>query len=219
MMTDFLDRISKYWHAAIARVFHCSPHDVRVKIRGVRRIYADVDQATRSFRKKVGLACPGRCGHCCANSNVETTVLEMLPLAQDLSRRGEAEAWWQETENRDFPGQCVFYIPDEGDRDQGRCGVYSLRPLICRMFGYTGNKDKYGRLRLVACNVMKRLFPQVLEEALERVDSGKDKPPVMADFIMRVAMIDPELTKESIAINDAFKKAVERMWLSKKFRH
>lgn len=219
MVDDFLDRISEGWHTWVGRLLPSSPFDVTTKIRSVRRIYADVDRATRSFRKKAGLACPGRCGHCCANSNVETTVLEMLPLAEDLARRGEAEAWWQETENRDFPGQCVFYIPDEGDRDQGRCGVYALRPLICRMFGYTGNKDKYGRIRLVACSVMKRLFPQILEDALQRVDAGKDRPPVMADFIMRATMLDQELTKESLSINTAFKKAVERMWLSKQFKH
>ncbi|MBF0122945.1 MAG: YkgJ family cysteine cluster protein [Candidatus Omnitrophica bacterium] len=218
MIDNFLGRISGFWHAVIGRLFYSSPYDVKIKIRSVRRIYVEVDRATQSFRKKVGLGCPDRCGHCCANSNVETTVLEMLPLAEELLRRGEAEAWWQETENRDFPGQCVFYIPDEGEQNQGRCGVYALRPLICRMFGYTGNKDKYGRIRLVACNVMKKLLPHVLEEALHRVDIGKDQPPVMADVIMRTSMLDPELTKESIAINTAFRKAVERMWLSRRYR-
>lgn len=210
-------KVVEWWQAARRTVSSLFVYDVTARIRHVRRIYADVDREMRGFRKAAGLGCPGRCGHCCANSNVETTVLEMLPLAQELLRRGEAERWCQEADTKDFPGQCVFYAPDENSPDQGRCRVYAWRPLICRMFGFTGNRDKYGRLRLVACRVMKQLSPHLLEEALGSVDAGKSRPPVMADFVMRASMVDPELSKDSLGINEAFQKAVERLWLARKF--
>ncbi|MBF0569569.1 MAG: YkgJ family cysteine cluster protein [Candidatus Omnitrophica bacterium] len=191
---------------------------VMARVRGVEKIYGEISRETGSFQKKAGLSCPGRCGHCCANSNVEATILEMLPLADALLHRGEVDRWWHKAEAQSFSGRCIFYAPDQGNENDGRCEVYALRPLICRLFGYSGNRDKYGKLRLVACGVMKKGAPIATEKALQEVFSGRLAPVAMADAVMRVAALDPELARESLPINLAFKKSIERMGLYRKFK-
>lgn len=207
------------WWGRLREILRPLPSgDVMVKIRAVRRIFADVDRATCSFKKASHLSCPERCSHCCSNSNVETSVLELLPLADVLISRGEADYWLEAAGRRDFPGQCVFYLADEACRDEGRCAFYALRPLICRMFGYSANRDKKEQVRFVACAHMKRLAPVPVEDALQQVVAGKITPPVMAEAIMKVVSLEPGYGAETFPINEALAKALDRVQLYRKYR-
>ena len=57
----------------------------------VLRIYKEIDQKTARLQFTFGLRCPSLCGVCCDNPEVETTVLEILPLAEEIYRRKEEE--------------------------------------------------------------------------------------------------------------------------------
>jgi Fe-S-cluster containining protein len=188
-----------------------APH--RGKVRKLRALFREVDARIRTFQQKTGLLCSERCGSCCESPHIETTELEMLPLAEALIRNSQAEGWYAQAERQDFQGQCVFFTASPADKMSGCCQVYALRPLICRLFAFGGNRDKNGRVRLVTCKVIKSARPAVAERALADVAEGKVVPPVMADLIMRASTLDPELSRESLPINTAFKNAVERLWL------
>ena len=114
------------------------------KAEALRHLFEELNGEIAWFRLEVGLKCPGACGYCCENSVVETTELEMLPMALELVRRGEAEKFYEAGEKMDFDGRCVLYEPDLDRPGNGRCGRYNLRPLICRLFGFSGNPDKNG---------------------------------------------------------------------------
>ena len=176
-------------------------------------LFAEASRLTRAFQVKTRLTCPEGCGSCCASPFIETTELELLPLADELIRKGKAETCYDKAEAREFRGQCIFYNPAGKG---GCCEAYHLRPLICRLFAYSGNRDKYGRIRLVTCKIIKEADPVLAEKALADVASGKIIPPVMSGYIMQASSLDPELSHESLPINTAFKKAVERLGLSKK---
>ena len=189
---------------------------IRAKARRLRGVFGALDKEISLFRKKTSLKCPEGCGDCCATAGVETTELEMLPVALALAGRKKADDFYQRAGEQDFEGRCVFYTATEGCGG-GCCAVYGQRPLICRLFGYAGNKDKHGRLRLVGCAVFKKTQPDLAEAAYEGVFSGKIRIPVMTEWVMRAAAVDPAMAREQMPINTAFKRALERVWLNNKY--
>ena len=177
----------------------------------MQEIYRSLDRDIAVFRALSGIKCPKDCGECCFHSTVEASELEMLPLALVLVRARKAEEWHDHAKERDFQGRCVLYSADHA---HGRCLYYAFRPLVCRLFGYAGNRDKHGRPRLVTCSVLKKVQPQETENALERVLKGGLSVPIMSDVVMRMSSIDPEMTREIMPVNLALGKAVERVGIN-----
>jgi Fe-S-cluster containining protein len=187
------------------------------KAKALRYLFDELNGEIAWFRLEVGLKCPGACGYCCENSVVETTELEMIPVALELVHQGTAERFYDTAEKMDFEGRCVLYEPDLDRPGSGRCSHYELRPFICRLFGFSGNPDKNGAMRLVACGRMKEKDRATVEKAVAIVEEGHIKPPVMANYITKAASIDPELAREQVPINKALKRAIDRVWLHQKF--
>ncbi|MFH2204866.1 MAG: YkgJ family cysteine cluster protein [Elusimicrobiota bacterium] len=183
------------------------------RIRDLLALFFKISRRTRAFQKKTGLSCRVRCGACCESPHIEATVLEMLPLAEVLIRNGEAEALCSRVEALGDDGRCVFFLPSPSDQEPGCCRAYPLRPLICRLFAFAGNRDKRGHVRLVTCRVIRKAQPVLAEKALSDVASGRIMPPILADWVMRASSIDPELSRESLPINIALRNAIERSWL------
>ncbi|NTV29049.1 MAG: YkgJ family cysteine cluster protein [Candidatus Omnitrophica bacterium] len=211
---DWCRNLSDRLHALVGRVRNVGIPD---KARAIKKLFAEVDRDIETFRRKMDLSCPQRCGHCCENARVETTELDMLPMAMRLVRLGEAERLYEAADRLEFEGRCVLYHPDEGHTGRGRCGCYELRPLVCRMFAFSGNPDKHGQNRLVVCGVLRDRVPDTVRRACAQVESGAVRPPLMADYILKAAMPDPEMAREQLPINLAFKRAVDRVWLYRKF--
>ncbi|MEI6437793.1 MAG: YkgJ family cysteine cluster protein [Candidatus Omnitrophota bacterium] len=184
------------------------------KTRRLKGIYRSLDKETAAFKIASGLCCVNPCGQCCINSTVEATELEMLPMAAELIRSGAAEQAYQQAEDRHFEGRCVVY--SSGDL-YGKCLSYEQRPLVCRLFGFAGNRDKHGRPRLVTCGLIKHSQPQQVELVLGKVAQGGLNAPMMNDWVMRLSAVDPQMARESFPINTALKKALERIWLNRKY--
>ena len=188
-----------------------------MKVKALKSLFGELDRDIERFRHKAGILCPEGCGHCCENARVETTELEMLPLAFELVNSGEAERFYNAADKLDYEGRCVFYESDPDLPGRGRCGRYELRPLICRLFAFSGNADKYGRTRLIVCGVIKDADPEGARKAIELVENGRIKPPIMAAYVMKSSLADPELSRAQLPINLALKRAVDRVWLHQKF--
>lgn len=139
-------------------------------------------------------------------------------MAANLVRFGLADLYYQAADKLDFGGRCVFYEPEAGHPGRGRCSRYELRPLICRLFAFSGNTDKNGRPRLIVCGKIKDADPQHSQKAVELVAYGEVRPPIMSEYVMKAAAIDPQLAREQLPINLAFKRAVDRVWLNQKFQ-
>ena len=113
-------------------------------------------------------------------------------------------------------GRCVFYQPDDRIEGNGRCGVYPFRPLVCRLFGFSGKKDKTGKLKLVTCPIIKEMH----KHSLDNIQKEPEQffMPGMSDFSARISSIDPELGRNQLPMNEAFKVAVQHVGLRLKFR-
>jgi Fe-S-cluster containining protein len=179
-------------------------------IKKVLVVFRAVDRAVKTFQQKTPLSCESGCGRCCLSPRVETTVLEMYPLADFLLKTGEAEKWYTVAQDKLFQGPCIFYSPDALQPGKGRCQVYPFRPAICRLYGFSAFIDKYGAKRLATCVVIKNNMGRVMADIQKRIAQGL-KIPVMKDFSARFVQLHPMLGGQYRPINAAFKEAVERL--------
>ncbi|MCS6793644.1 MAG: YkgJ family cysteine cluster protein [Oscillatoriaceae bacterium SKYG93] len=174
-------------------------------------LYRQIDEQTAALQAATGLQCPSGCGQCCENPDVEATPLEVLPLALELFRRGEALMWLERLEESGN-SICVFYRPDPVIKGNGRCSMYSWRPTICRLFGFATVKNKQGQLELAACIRHKQIMPEVVCQTQEAIANGF-LAPNFSDFSIAIAAIDPYLGRARMSINQAVAMAIKRVGL------
>ena len=104
----------------------------------------------------------------------------------------------------------MFYKPQPQNLFQGRCTIYAFRPLICRLFGLTFNKNKVGGYAYGGCKIIKKESPQAL---LKIKTMLKEKPKLrhMTDFSIRLFGLGSALDQKLIPINTAAKEALEKI--------
>ena len=195
-----------------------SGHSLDQKVSFMREIFKELDEDAAAFQRACGFECLKACGHCCENPLIEATELEMLPLAAVLVKQSKAGDFYALAEKQDFKGRCIFFQPELKPGVPGHCGVYEYRPLICWLFGTSGNKDKSGHMRLVVCGLIKRAQPERFEDAQAAALAGRLPVPMMADYAMRAMAVNAEFGRESFPVNTAFKRAVDRVSLLEGFR-
>lgn len=88
--------------------------DEQSTIRALKKIYKSIDRETKKFARKTGIRCPAQCGICCATAKVETTPLEMLPLAVKLWSKDKGLFWLQKLETEPSARVCVFFKQNFG---------------------------------------------------------------------------------------------------------
>jgi uncharacterized protein len=183
------------------------------KVRAVMKIYRQLDKEIAVFRRETKLRCLPRCGQCCESTKVEATVLEMIPLANELWRKGKGELWLQRIAAAGDNRRCVLYweLPQPGKR--GRCSVYFWRPLVCRLFGFSAMKNKHGRSQVATCFRIRKANSLLCAEVQKRLDHGLPIP-VMSDFVRRIEFLDMDLGVKLLPINQALQKALERVALA-----
>jgi Fe-S-cluster containining protein len=186
-------------------------------VKKVKALFERIDRDVESFQKKTGLGCQSGCGRCCHSPKVETTVLEMYPLVEQLIESGQMEQWYDRAKTVSFTGPCVFYKPDPLDPDKGRCTVYAFRPAICRLFGFSARKNKRDQHELITCSVIKGKEGRRINDIQDRINRGL-KVPVMQDYSARVYQLHPVLGCRQMTINLAFRKAAEGMGLQSQIK-
>ena len=178
-------------------------------------LYQEIDGRTATVQVVTGLYCPPGCGTCCSSRRVEATVLETVPAARELFRRGEALRCLERLRAAGGEGICVFCQPEGSARGDGACGIYSVRPCLCRLFGFGAVTTKPGTPELAVCAVMKEAMPRTVQEAAPAVKAGL---PTLAftDFAWRVAGLEPSLGGRLLPINRTLQLALEREGLARK---
>lgn len=196
----------------------------------VPRVVAEfraVDRAIEVFVATSQLACPPGCGACCNSPEVEASTIELLPMAEALVAEGLADvalAALDDALSRGLrgaapgepaPSRCVMFRPDLSDPARGRCGAYTVRPLVCRLFGFGTRGTRTGRTELVACRVM-RSFDPVRMQHVEGDSAALALAPVMADHAQALG-VEGEVSRLR-PINHALRDALERVVLARRMR-
>lgn len=178
------------------------------KVQLVERLFYQLEQESAQFVKASGLGCVSGCGKCCTYPDVEASPLEFLPWAFHLFLNGEAEKMLQ-TLNVTHVSTCLIYKP-LSVVDQGRCSNYKYRGLICRLFGFGASTDKYGKLRLATCKIIKEGQSKNYNSTVEAIDKGLHVP-IFTNYYMQLNQIDFNLGNIILPINKALKMALEEV--------
>ncbi|MDH5475017.1 MAG: YkgJ family cysteine cluster protein [Cyclobacteriaceae bacterium] len=180
------------------------------KVSDIEALFGELDSEINSFQSTTKLKCLSNCGRCCTHNQVDASPLEFLPWAYQLYINGEAfemlEALAEKTSKI-----CHNYNPigllEEG---KGNCSTYEYRGLICRLFGYGANTDKYGKLRLATCKIIKEDQALAFQNAENMVADGLPIP-VFTHYYMRLSQVDYQLGNTIVPINTALKIAIEEV--------
>lgn len=178
------------------------------KVQLVESLFLKLELETAKFEQAAGIGCVSGCGKCCTFPNVEASPIEFLPWAFHLFLNGEAEKTIIKL-NKNKSLTCLVYKP-LSIIDQGRCGDYKYRGLICRLFGLAANTDKYGKLRLATCKIIKEGQSENYNSATEAIDKGLNVP-VFTEYYMQLNQIDFNLGNIILPVNKALKRALEEV--------
>ncbi len=177
------------------------------KIKAVEAVFAELDKQIEEFQSATTLHCKWGCGKCCFKPDIEATILEFLPFAFYLYQQGKAEEWLDKLNESD---SSICNILNPTQARAGLCSEYSHRGLICRLFGYSARTNKYGKKELITCQIIKTEQKESYDNAASKIEAGLPVP-VMNQFYMQLHGIDFELTQTFYPINEAIKKAVEKV--------
>ncbi len=165
-------------------------------VTGLRALYDELDEKIAAFSRSAGLHCPEGCGTCCETFIPEVTRPESELIASYLLTIGQSltiDSWGK----GEIPGGCPFY---KIHGDPYHCGIYQVRPLICRLFGYAGSRDKNGKLRFRPCRHMPVIVPEGTDITVEMTVYGR-----------RLEDLSPGGPKESVG--EGVKNSLSRILL------
>ncbi len=172
-------------------------------------IYREVDDAITAFQGATGLACPTGCGTCCETQTPYVRIADMQDIAEAHVARGLGLATLERARDAGDARPCVIFEPG---RLPGGCTEYALRPILCRLFGFGGVRDKHGTAELAACRIHKQATPEVAARAIAFV-AGGGAIPMMADWQRAADAVDGDADPRLHPINVALTAALERALL------
>jgi len=180
------------------------------KVQLVEELFDQLDLESAQFEKSSGLHCAAGCGKCCSYPDVEVSPLEFLPWAFHLFLNHEAENMLALLKQNKST-TCMIYeaLSIAG---KGRCSNYKYRGLICRLFGFAANADKYGNVRLATCQIIKESQTDQYNSTAEAITKGLNVP-VFTEYYMKLNQIDFQLGNLILPINKALKMAIEEVLL------
>lgn len=176
------------------------------QLRKIVQLYQDVDEVIHMIKTWFAVDCPSGCGACCDThvEKIEASITEMLPLCIHLYENKTYQGWL----DRAHQESCVFYSKSSLPVRTGCCMVYEYRPLVCRLFGFTFMKDKYGGVMPVACSILKKKINERI-----RINKMFVKAyPEMRCFSIQSMMLDT-FGGRRYPVNRAFINAMEYVML------
>ncbi|HEY6141843.1 MAG TPA: YkgJ family cysteine cluster protein [Flavobacterium sp.] len=180
------------------------------KVRQVEELFDRLEIEITAFKSETHLFCNVGCGKCCSTPDIDASPLEFLPWAFHLFLNGKAEEMLIEL-SKVSNSNCLIYRPlSLLEQHNGNCSNYRYRGLICRLFGYAASRDKYGKLRLATCKIIKEEQHQNYNAAEEATSKGLYVP-VFTDYYMQLAQIDYRMGTTLLPINQALKIAIEEV--------
>ena len=180
------------------------------KVRLVEELFDRLEKEITAFKSETKLHCLTGCGKCCSKPDIDASPLEFLPWAFHLFLNGKAEDTLFELNNSSIT-TCHIYRPFALIEEyNGSCSNYRYRGLICRLFGYAANRDKYGELRLATCKIIKENQLENFNTTEEAISKGLYVP-IFTDYYMQLAQIDYRMGITLLPINEALKMAIEEV--------
>jgi len=181
---------------------------LELKVQLVEKLFHQLEVESAKFEKSSGLSCEAGCGKCCSYPDIEASPLEFLPWALHVYLNGDAENFLEKL-NQNTSLTCQIFKP-LALLNSGRCSTYKYRGLICRLFGFAANTDKYGMLKLATCKIIKEGQAENYKATAEAITKGLNVP-VFTEYYMQLNQIDFHLGNIILPVNKALKMALEEV--------
>lgn len=176
-------------------------------IAALHDIYEGIAVAQSRWVAATPFRCPRGCGACCSGFEPDVLEVEALYAAAFLLWSDPARA---EMIEAGFPAAsgsgCVLAMAN-GDY---HCTMYEARPLICRLFGFSGDRGKDGRARFRLCSRMPADSERQLDETTMNARYGL-LPPLMGDYAGTAALILPSSSGERESLREALPRAIAKV--------
>lgn len=180
------------------------------RVEEVEALYQKLELEVSAFQTKSQLSCLAGCGKCCTNPEIDTSPLEFLPYALHLFLNGKAQETLTNLNNNPATHCSLYKAHSALDPSKGSCSDYKYRALICRLFGYGANKNKYNQLQLVTCKIIKEKQKDTFEKTNQDINNGLEVP-IFTDYYMNLSQIDFKLGNIILPINKALAYALEEV--------
>ncbi|OFZ01568.1 MAG: hypothetical protein A2491_18035 [Bacteroidetes bacterium RIFOXYC12_FULL_35_7] len=178
------------------------------KIKKIERVFKQLDKETGKFGKQSNLKCLTNCNLCCLKKDLEANVLEFLPLAYYLFKNNLHEAALDRIATK--PEHCINLAISQVPGQTAGCSNYDHRGMVCRLFGFSGIKDKNSKLAIYTCSHMKNEYPLEFKSAMEHINSGMEIP-MVTDFYYQIYFLDSHMANDYNPINVSIRKAIEKV--------
>lgn len=137
-------------------------------VEAIKEIYRQIEEKTDAFKKATGIDCVYGCGECCNRFEPYSSVLEMLVIAEHLKQNPEElELFWKAPRDKE-KNLCAFYKPDS----PYHCGIYKIRPLICRLYSFSGKAIPEEKMTYISCPQIKTYYGIKVSKAIELIENG-----------------------------------------------
>lgn len=163
--------------------------------------------------------CPDGCGACCVDFEPDVLEIEALYLALWLMghQKEKAEALvggcFESPRGEQALG-CIFFDP----ASPYHCTVYGGRTLICRLFGYSGDRGKNATVRWKPCKFIAHVQEQSHQfEQDELLSRFGCLPPVMADLTAQVLALSPDSAGVRKPLRQAVVDALVKIYMILRF--
>ena len=180
------------------------------RVRLVEMLFQNLDVEIIDFQKETKLGCIAGCGKCCSTPEIDASPLEFLPWAFHVFLNGQAEETLLELE-QNTKATCFLYRTKSLEEfTLGNCRNYKYRGLICRLFGFGATTDKYGKLRIATCNIIKEGQKEKYDAATNAINTNVSIP-IFSEHYMQLSQIDFKLGNTFQPVNKAMKTALEEV--------
>ena len=188
---------------------------IRRKVRSVEIIFKDLEKKIEIFKGETQLHCVTGCGFCCKKPDVEATVIEFLPLAFHYFQNNQVEEIYSSL--KENPRSICVAFREGREKDAGFCTQYPYRGLICRLFGFSARKNKYGEPEYTTCKKIKETQSAKFIQTYLSVKAGA-KIPFFGQYYLQLLKVDHEVAQTFYPINIAILKAIEMIWAYYSYR-
>ncbi len=187
---------------------------------GLDAVYNAIAEREAEWKAASRVSCTDGCGTCCVAFEPDVLDCEALYLALWLIENEPAAA--RAIRDRTYPMErtdnadgCFLYDPE----NSYHCTVYGGRCLICRLFGYTGDRGKDGGTRWKPCRflsdtVLASHNPPLGHRQYESAELSRlfnALPPVMSDSMSQALSLSPGSSRKTRPLREVLPEAIRRM--------
>lgn len=175
------------------------------------RLYNKADLAVDHFVKISGVSCPAGCGSCCEGFVPDILPLEAAALAAFIAIKNRPMAFEMAAMGLSSRDGSTTSCPLYNKENPYHCSVYEARPLICRLFAFSAVKSKIGEEAFSVCR------HGLSSSGIRKAKGGMLKesfgimPPVMADFGMELAAMEPDSSADRKILPEAVQLAMPKV--------